>query len=201
MAANLSFGQPIVIADYDPAWPDRFAAERDLVYEACTRDAFIRIEHIGSTSVVGLAAKPIIDMMPGLRSLDDATVIIPQLEQLGFVYVPQYERDTPSGPGMPFRRYFRKDRDGTRAFHVHMVEHGSDFWQKQLLFRDYLRAFPQEAEAYADLKRKLAARFNANLTPLSDSNVGYTDFKTEFVARCLDQARELLAAGKLPSGD
>ena len=127
--------------------------------------------------------------------------LVPKLERLGYEYVAAFEHDTPLGPGMPFRRYFRKDMDGKRAFHVHMVEHGSDFWQKQLLFRDYLRAFPEEAQAYAELKRQLAAEFNARLTPASNVNIGYTDNKTEFVERCLSRAQELVAEGTLQSGD
>ncbi len=198
---NLSIGQPIVIADYDPTWADRFVAERDLIYGACAREMFTRIEHVGSTSVVGLAAKPIIDMMPGLRSLDDATAMVPKLARLGYEYVPAFEQDTASGPGMSFRRYFRKDVEGKRAFHVHMVEEGSDFWQKQLLFRDYLRAFPAEAQAYADLKREVAGQFNADLTPTSDINIGYVPHKTAFVVRCLARVEELVVAGELRSGD
>ncbi|HLB24647.1 MAG TPA: GrpB family protein [Dehalococcoidia bacterium] len=194
-------GKSIFIADYDPSWPARFEAERDLIYATGGRDAFTRIEHMGSTAVPGLAAKPIIDMMPGLRSLDDARALIPKLESIGYAYVPEFEQDTALGPGMPFRRYLRKDREGARAFHVHMVEHGSDFWREHLLFRDYLRAFPAEADAYAALKRELAAQFNANLTPTSDTNVGYTDLKTEFVERCKSRARELIGRGELPASD
>ena len=144
---------------------------------------------MGSTSVPGLAAKPIIDMMPGLRSLNDAPAIIEKLVDLGYHYVPEFEEDTPSGPGMPLRRYLRRDEDGRRAYHVHMVEYGSDFWTKHLLFRDYLREHPDAADAYAKLKRDLAAEFNANLTPDSDVNVGYTDHKTEFIEDIVARAR------------
>jgi GrpB-like predicted nucleotidyltransferase (UPF0157 family) len=90
---------------------------------------------------------------------------------------------------MPFRRYLRKDLNGARAFHVHMVEEGSDFWEKHLLFRDYLRAHPADRDAYARLKRDLAAKFNASLTPTSNVNVGYTDHKTGFIEACIEKAR------------
>lgn len=189
-----SRGNPIVIADYDPAWAPKFEAARDAMYAACGREAFVVIEHMGSTSVPGLAAKPIIDMMPGIRSLDDAPPIIDKLQALGYHYVPEFERDTPSGPGMPFRRYLRRDEDGRRAYHVHMVAYGSDFWVKHLLFRDYLRAHREAADAYAKLKRGLAAGFNANITPVSDVNVGYTDHKTEFVEGIIARARAELSA-------
>jgi GrpB-like predicted nucleotidyltransferase (UPF0157 family) len=187
-----NMGKAIVIAEYDAGWPARFEAERDLVYATCGREAFTRIEHMGSTAVPGLAAKPIIDMMPGLRSLDDAPPIIERLATIGWEYVPEFEQPTEIDEGMPFRRYLRKDERGRRAFHMHMVEQGSDFWVKHLRFRDYLRAFPQERDAYADLKRGLAARFNARLTPSSNVNIGYTDQKTEFVERCLGKLEDRL---------
>jgi GrpB-like predicted nucleotidyltransferase (UPF0157 family) len=182
-------GKPIVIAGYDPRWPEIYERERDLILHTCGRDAFVRIEHVGSTSVPGLAAKPIIDMMPGLRSLDDAPPLIPLLAIIGYKYVPEFEHDTASGPGMPFRRYFRKDVDGERAFHLHMVEVGSEFWIDQLLFRDYLRAHPEAADEYARLKRQIAARYNATLTVTSEINRGYTDYKTDFIESVKATAR------------
>ena len=192
-------GIRITIADYDPAWPEIFARERGEILRVCGAAPFVRIEHMGSTAVPGLAAKPIIDIMPGLRSLDDAPALIAPLAAIGWEYVPEYEQAMPelNDPGMPFRRYFRKDRGGARFGHMHMVETTSDFWRDQLLFRDYLRAYPAEAAAYAALKRDLAANFNANITPASNVNVGYTDAKTDFVLACLDRARSLVASGDL----
>jgi GrpB-like predicted nucleotidyltransferase (UPF0157 family) len=197
--ATIRRGKPIAIADYDPSWPATFDRERDAIVSACGVAPFVHIEHIGSTSVPGLAAKPIIDMMPGLRTLDDAPSLVESLAALGWEYVPEFERPLQelNDPGMPFRRYFRKDVAGERAFHMHMVEVTSEFWRDQLLFRDYLRAFPAEAEAYAALKRRLAAEFNAQLTPSSNVNVGYTDRKSAFIADCLARARDLVARGEL----
>lgn len=186
-------GRSIVIADYDPAWVRRFEEERAMIVRACGRDAFVRIEHVGSTAVPGLAAKPIIDIMPGVRSLDAFAEHIASLESLGYQYAPETERPMPelNDPGMPFRRYFRKDVDGVRAFHMHTVEVTSGFWHEHLLFRNYLRTNPDEAHAYADLKRTLAATYNA--TMLADNvniNLGYTDHKSEFVAGIMAKARE-----------
>lgn len=187
--ASSTIGKPITIADYDPVWRQRFAYEQCRILDACGRDAFAAFEHVGSTAVVGLAAKPIIDMMPGLRSLDDAPPIIEKLQAIGYAYVREFEKPTEFDDGMPFRRYLRKDVNGTRAFHMHIVESASDFWDKHLLFRDYLRAHDDERDAYAQLKRELAADFNANLKPNSNVNAGYTDRKTEFVERCVAAAR------------
>lgn len=198
---TLRTGKPVVIADYDPAWPVIFGREREEILRACGPAAFVRIEHIGSTAVPGLAAKPIIDIMPGLRSLDDAPPLIAPIESIGWEYAPEAEQPSPelNDPGMPFRRYFRKDVNGARTFHMHMVETASEFWRDHLLFRDYLRAYPAEAAAYAALKRDLAAKYNATLTPHSNINAGYTEAKTGFVRACLERARGLVASGELIS--
>ena len=185
-------GKPIIIAAYDPAWIQRFEVERELIFRTCGRDSFVLVEHVGSTAVPGLGAKPIIDIMPGLRSLADAPPLIEKLATIGYEYVPQYEDD------MPYRRYFRKDDNadvgGERAFHMHMVETTSEFWQRHLLFRNYLRAMPLVAAEYERLKRDIAARYNANLRADSDLNAEYTDLKTEFVTRIEAAARARIAA-------
>ena len=185
-------GKPIVIAAYDPSWVRRFEEERAMIYRACGRDAFVRIEHVGSTAVPGLVAKPIIDIMPGVRSLDEFTASIPEIEALGYEYAPETERPDPelNDPGMPFRRYFRKDVDGRRAFHLHTVEVASEFWRDHLMFRNYLRVHPDDARAYADLKRTLADTYNR--TMLADNvniNVGYTDFKSDLIEEIKAKAR------------
>jgi GrpB-like predicted nucleotidyltransferase (UPF0157 family) len=192
-----NIGKPIAIADYDPDWQRIFDEERALIYATCGRGAFTTIEHVGSTAVPGLAAKPIVDMMPGLRSLDDAPPVIEKLQSIGYVHVPEFERPTEFDDGMPFRRYLRKDRDGVRAFHMHMVEHGSQFWRDHLLFRNHLIIRSEDRDAYARLKREIAARYNANLTAASNVNVGYTDNKTEFIEGTKAKARANMA-GRTP---
>lgn len=193
-------GRPIVIADYDPEWVRRFADERAMIVRACGRDAFVRIEHVGSTAVPGLAAKPIIDIMPGVRSLDAFAPNIERLAALGYEYVQRYEQPIPelNDPGMPFRRYFRKDIDGERAFHLHTVEVTSEFWRGHLMFRNYLRVHPADARAYADLKRSLADTYNR--TMLADNvnvNLGYTDHKSEFIGGLMAKARERIERSTL----
>lgn len=170
--------QPIVIADYDPHWPRHFEAERDLIVRACGPEAFVAIEHIGSTAVPGLAAKPIIDIMAGVRALNLVTGLIGSLGSIGYQYVPEYEVD------MPERRYFRKDVGGRRAFHLHVVEHGGEFWERHLLFRDFLRTHPDAARAYERLKRALAAEYSAR-----SDRAGYTEAKTDFIRAIEEQAR------------
>ncbi len=161
-------GRPIVIADYDPEWPRRFRRECEAIFRTCGRSAFLRIEHVGSTAVPGLAAKPIVDMMPGVLSLADVPPLVATLASIGYEYVPEYEAE------LPERRYFRKDVGGERAFQLHVVEVGSDFWKRHLLFRDYLRAHDEAAAEYERLKRRLAAEYGAD-------REGYTQAKTEFI--------------------
>lgn len=159
----------IVIAEYDPAWPIRFASESARVREACA-PAVVAVEHVGSTAVPGLAAKPVVDMMPGVRDLDEARrICVPAMQALGYTYVPEYEAV------LPERLYFRDGPlGGHRDYHVHMVETSSDFWRRHLAFRDWLRTHPEDARAYEVLKRRLAAIH-------TDRN-HYTDAKTEFIS-------------------
>jgi GrpB-like predicted nucleotidyltransferase (UPF0157 family) len=183
--------RPVVIVDYDPEWPRLFAAERDAMLRAAP-NAFVAIEHAGSTSVPGLAAKPIIDILGGVREIDAFGAHIRALESIGWEYAPEAERDQPGiGPGTPFRRYFRKHRDGERFGHLHVVEVDTEWWRDTLMFRDWLRAHPADAHRYAKLKRRLADDYNRDALPQAvNINPGYTDKKTDFVEEILAKARE-----------
>lgn len=164
---------PIVIADYDPRWAAMYAEESARV-QSVIGEWLLGIEHVGSTSVPGLAAKPVVDIMPGLRSLDDSPHIVEPLQKLGYQYFPEHE------DVMPERRYFAlpagAEHRGRRRFHLHIVETKSAFWRRHLAFRNYLRAHPETAEEYAALKRRLAAEYGSD-------RVGYTEAKSEFITR------------------
>ncbi|MEX0683100.1 MAG: GrpB family protein [Dehalococcoidia bacterium] len=176
---------PIVIVDYDPRWPGMFAEESARIVDAIG-EWLKGIQHIGSTSVPGLAAKPIVDIMPGLRSLDDAPQFVPAMEAIGYQYIPEYEDN------LPERRYFvRPPGRGyhiERLFHVHAVETTSTFWQRHLAFRDNLRAHPDACEEYAALKRRLATEYGPD-------REGYTEAKSEFIRGIEEKA----AAAPSPS--
>jgi GrpB-like predicted nucleotidyltransferase (UPF0157 family)/protein associated with RNAse G/E len=167
---------PVVIADYDPLWPAIYAEERDRILGA-TGDRLLAIEHVGSTAVPGLAAKPIIDIMVGISRLSDSSKCIMPLRSIGYEYVPEYEKEIPE------RRYFHRGPRGVpnKHFHLHMVEHTSDFWKRHLLFRDYLRAHPDVAQNYCQLKRELAKRYTSNRD-------AYTEAKTSFIESVVAQA-------------
>lgn len=132
---------PIEIVDYDPAWPRRFEDEKSRIIVAIG-SSVVAVEHVGSTAIPGVAAKPIIDIMAGLRSLAEWTNCIGPLEALGYEYVPSWEVE------LPERRYFRRVRPRPRTHHIHMVETTSEFWRRQLLFRDHLRAHQEDAREY-----------------------------------------------------
>lgn len=166
----------IVIVEYDPRWPVLFEEERARL-RAITGPLLVAIEHVGSTAVPGLAANPIIDVMGGVRDLGEVTRYVPNLEGIGYEYVPQYE------VFIPERRYFRKPRTGQspRTHHLHIVELTSTFWRRQLLFRDYLRTHSVTLREYADLKKRLAAEYG-------DDGRGYTDAKGPFIESIVSRA-------------
>jgi len=166
----------IMIADYNPAWPDMFTAEKARLM-AVIGDHVADIQHIGSTSVPGLGAKPVIDIMIGVRVLADADAYcIAPIIGLGYEYVKAFEVE------LPFRRYFRKDNaDGMRTHQIHLVEIESDWWERHLVFRDYLRTHREASEAYGRLKRELATQ------PFKTTN-DYAEAKTDFITAVEAQA-------------
>ncbi|GAA3456114.1 GrpB family protein [Dactylosporangium matsuzakiense] len=140
---------PVEIVDYDPGWPGRFAALAAAL-RAALGDVAPRIDHIGSTAVPGLAAKPVIDIQISVRSLDPVDPFRDPLERLGYVY----RADNPERT----KRYFREPPGRPRT-HIHIRRQGTFAEQFPLLFRDYLRAHPAAAAEYATEKRRCAARF------------------------------------------
>ena len=124
----------IVVSEYDPNWPALFEQERMRIKHALS--FVLVIEHMGSTAVPGLPSKPIVDLLVGVPSLEEARErCIEPLGALGYNYVPEYES----------------------WLHVHLMEPSHPRWEALLVFRDYLRAHPEAARAYANVKRALAA--------------------------------------------
>jgi GrpB-like predicted nucleotidyltransferase (UPF0157 family) len=166
---------PVIIVNYDPRWALMYEEERARILTAIGRH-LVGIEHVGSTAVPGLAAKPIIDIMPGVRTLADAAHCVAPLRALGYDDVPAREAQIPE------RRLFRKGPRGAESHHLHMVEVTSAFWERHILFRDYLRAHPDIATEYAALKHELAVRYQ-------NDRDGYTDAKTSFIQAIEERAR------------
>ncbi len=163
------------IVAYDPDWPARFETERKRVLALFAPGGAV-LEHVGSTAVPGLAAKPIVDMMLGVERLAEVEARIPALEALGYEYVAQHE------VRFPERRFLARPRSGPRTHHLHAVERGSGFWRRHLGFRDLLRADPRTARAYEDLKRGLARQH-------AEDREAYTEAKTDFIEAALERAR------------
>ena len=162
----------VTVVPYDPDWPRQFDEERRALAGVFAGGEAV-IEHIGSTAVPGLGAKPVIDIMVGVPALADIEGRVAALEAAGYEYVQEYEAE------LPDRRYFRKPRLGPRTFHMHCVIKGSGFWIRHLSFRDHLRAHQDSAAAYYNLKRELAMRV---------SKREYTEAKSSFVEGVLASA-------------
>ena len=156
----------IVIADYDPAWPERFEAERRRI-EAALGSAVIRIEHIGSTAVPGLAAKPVVDVLATVADPDDEEAFAPSLLEAG------YELRVRE----PGHRMFRTPE---RDVHVHVWGDADPEVARYLRFRARLRASTDDRAAYERLKRELAKR------DWDDMN-HYADAKSELIAEILER--------------
>lgn len=136
----------VEVVEYDPAWREKFEDESSKL-ERLLDDELVAIHHIGSTSVPGLDAKPIIDIMPVVRQIERVDGWIGHMQALGYHSFGEH--------GIPRRRFFAKDKD-VRTVHVHVFEEGDEGVVRHLAFRDYLMAFPDVCAEYAALKQQLA---------------------------------------------
>lgn len=162
-------GDPIEIEEYDPSGPERYEAWRQTL-QVALGDAAARIEHVGSTAVPGLLAKPIIDIQVSVSDLDREDVYVPGLQ---FIGLQLRTRDR-------FHRYFRPFPGQPREVHVHVCEASSQWETEHLEFRDHLRTHPEACERYAEAKRDAAAKW-------ADDRLAYTDAKTEVVLSILGE--------------
>jgi GrpB-like predicted nucleotidyltransferase (UPF0157 family) len=163
---------PLMVIDYDPAWPQTYARWRHRV-GAALGTAALGIEHVGSISVPGLAAKPIVDIQVSVADLADEPRYVPPLEKAGLVLRSRDE----------LHRYFRLPAGQPREVHIHVCAAGSQWERDHLLFRDYLRADPAACRRYAEAKR-------ANVGRWSDDGWAYTEAKTSVVLDILEQATD-----------
>lgn len=166
----MSVPAPVIIVDYDPAWPERFTLLKETI-DAALGNLPHSVEHIGSTSVPGLAAKPIID----LEIVVDEQHVKKAMELMATI---GYAHD--GDGGIPGRERLRPPA-GLPAHHPYVCAKDNLAHQKHLIFRDYLRAHPEAAAEYGALKKRLAAEYGNN-------RQGYTDAKTEFVTGILHKA-------------
>ena len=137
-------GHRLAVVEYDPSWASRYETEAADVRTALA-DVLVALEHVGSTAVPGLAAKPVIDISAGLRTLELPPTRVAAMEALGYEFMGEL--------GIPGRLFFRKG-GRERTHHVHAVEWDGRHWHRHRAFRDYLRAHPEEAARYGEHKRR-----------------------------------------------
>ena len=165
--------EPISLVAYDPMWPRKFSEERQRLVQVLSPWLAGPVEHIGSTAVQDLIAKPIIDIMAGVRDLPSSLNSRTALEALDYLYFP-YRADV--------MHWFCKPSPAHRTHHLHLVPVSSPLWVDRLAFRDYLRSFPAVSSEYAALKTALAVQHRFD-------REAYTDAKSAFVQTILDRAR------------
>jgi len=158
---------PVEIAPYDPAWPARFEEEAAVLRRRLAPWLVGSIEHIGSTAVPGLAAKPVIDIMAGVESLETSRAAIAVATDLGYCYWPYKAH---------LEHWFCKPSAAHRTHHLHLIPIASPQWCRPIAFRDYLRRHPETARDYAALKQRLAVEHRLD-------REAYTDAKRPFIER------------------
>ena len=165
----------LTIVPYREGWVKCFEEEKARLQRALGEHA-LQIEHIGSTSIPGMSAKPIIDIMVAVVSLAQGKELVPRLEAIGYIYKPF---DT-----VPVRVYFSKENPPEhRTHHLNLVEPGSDFWANQLAFPEYLQKHDEMAAEYIRLKQRLAEEH-------ARTGVIDPEYKTPFVMKVLEAARQ-----------
>jgi GrpB-like predicted nucleotidyltransferase (UPF0157 family) len=169
--------EPISIRAYDPAWQAGFQREARILTDALGSYITGGVHHIGSTAVPGLAAKPIIDIMIGVADLESSRPCIELLADLDYCYAP-YRHDV--------MHWFCKPTPARRTHHLHLVPTGAPRFTDVLIFRDHLRAHPDAARRYEQLKRELADRYTGDRD-------AYTDGKSAMVAELTAEAHRWLA--------
>jgi GrpB-like predicted nucleotidyltransferase (UPF0157 family) len=165
--------QSVVLVPYDPAWPAAFEAEAGLLQARIGPWVAGGIHHVGSTSIPGLAAKPVIDIMVGVESLSSSRICIDRLEDLSYCYAPYRAEEM---------HWFCKPDPGHRTHHLHLVPAGSPRYTGVLAFRDYLRTHSEAAADYLATKERLAIEFEHD-------REAYTEGKSGVVARLTAEAR------------
>ncbi|TCN40130.1 GrpB-like predicted nucleotidyltransferase (UPF0157 family) [Kribbella orskensis] len=165
----------IVVVAYDDAWPAIFA-EVGVRLRREIGDTAQRIDHIGSTAVIGLDAKPIVDIQISVASFEPLDAFRAPIERAGFIHRPDNPERT--------KRYFR-ERPGERRTHIHVRRAGSFSEQFSLLFREFLRSHPDHAQKYAELKRRLAKQYSS-----PEQRSDYVEAKTPFIWHTIHLAAE-----------
>lgn len=168
---QLAIHETVKILPYDPAWLEKYELERQRLL-ALFPGKFTVIEHIGSTAVPGMDAKPVIDLMGGVRSMAEADLLLPLLCENGYTTSAEFNAT------LFDRRWLMRYAEGHRTHHLHLVIHESRGWHARIAFRDVLRANPDIALRYRELKTRLAGT-------MGPDREAYTSAKTKFIEETL----------------
>jgi len=163
----------VILEDYDPSWPAKFEEEKSRLMAIAGEWHYGGIEHVGSTAVPGMVAKPVIDIMFGIKSLEESKSAIDVLVAHGYEYWP-YKKEV--------MHWFCKPSDAFRTHHLHLIPFESPLWQERIQFREVLRSDKNIASQYASLKRQLAASY-------IEDREAYTDKKGPFIQQVLKSAQ------------
>ncbi|MET4654739.1 GrpB-like predicted nucleotidyltransferase (UPF0157 family) [Exiguobacterium sp. PvP048] len=144
----------VIVTPYQSSWPEAFQQEKEQL-ETIFGGRLLAVHHIGSTSVPGLSAKPILDILPVVDSLDGIEAFDTAMEQIGY--------ETKGEFGMSGRRYYRKGGDN-RTHHIHLYADGNPEIMRHVVFRDYLRQHPEEVEAYSTIKERQAHQYPEDIS-------------------------------------
>lgn len=164
--------EAVTLVSYDPTWPDKFEKEKKLIEQTIGSYCTGGIYHIGSTAIPGLSAKPIIDILVGVTSLEKSQPCIDLLAQIQYQYFP-YKADR--------EHWFCKPSSYHRTHHLHLIATTHPEFKAKLVFRDYLISHQKEKEEYEKLKKKLAAHFR-------NDREAYTKAKAIFVQKIVAKA-------------
>ena len=169
---------PIIIVDYNPDWPRLASIESRNIIETVGKEFISRIEHIGSTSIPGLCAKPTIDFLLEILEITNCDLLIKQLQKIEYHFIPKPENPPPH---MMLAKGYSESGITGQTFHIHVRYHGD--WD-ELVFRDYLIKNQAVTAEYARLKRKLATEFK-------NDREKYTDSKSTFIKNTTLAARKI----------
>lgn len=162
------------LSKYNLNWEEEFEYEKKRIVDVIG-DKIVGIEHIGSTSIKDLEAKPIIDIIVGVQGMDEVANLVIPLSEIEYEYVHK--------PDFKERSFFRKGLWGQGTCHLHICEMNSNEWVEKLLFRDYVRLHPDVANEYASLKKELASKYKFDRPT-------YTKKKEPFIKKIIEIAMQ-----------
>lgn len=160
---------PVILEEYDSSWPSKFEEEKSHLMAIAGEWYYGSIEHVGSTAVPGMVAKPVIDIMFGVKSLEESKPAIEVLVKNGYEYWP-YKTEV--------MHWFCKPSDAFRTHHLHLIPFESPLWKERINFRELLRSNQSVATQYGNLKRDLAASYR-------EDREAYTEKKWPFIQQAL----------------